>query len=304
MTTSASTSTASTSARSSRSASRRHAAAPRSSGKDAALELLQRGVADLMTSDGWRRALEFRRRFHTYSFFNMALILSQRPDAQLVAGYRTWQRVGRQVRKGEKGLGILAPMLKRDPDDPTEKVLTGFRLVKVFDIAQTDGEPVPVPEAPRLLEDDPEDLERLAGMEERLVEHCTSLGVALQFDLAPESRALGFYRPGKPEIVIRSDLGPVQRFKVLVHEAAHWQLHTGATDRSTAELEAESAAFLVAHALGVDTSSYSFAYLAGWAPSLDALMQAGERASKAADAILGILDARPESVRLGEGAAM
>ena len=298
--------TASTSTRSSRSSARRHATSPRSSGKDAALELLQRGVADLMTSSGWRRALEFRRRFHTYSFFNMALILSQRPDAQLVAGYRAWQRVGRQVRKGEKGLGILAPMLKRDPDadDPSERVLTGFRLVKVFDVAQTEGEPVPMPDAPRLLEDTPEDLERLAGLEERLVKHCTALGVALRFDLAPESRALGFYRPGKPEIVIRSDLGPVQRFKTLVHEAAHWQLHTGLTDRETAELEAESAAFLVAHTLGVGTSIYSFAYLAGWAPSLDALMQAGDRAAKAADAILDILDARPDTAQLRGEAAM
>lgn len=121
----------------------------------------------------------------------------------------------------------------------------------------------------------------------------------MRFDLAPESSALGFYRPGKPEIVIRSDLGPVQRFKTLVHETAHWKLHTGATERSIAELEAESAAFLVAHTLGVDTGSYSFAYLASWAPSLDALMQAGERASKAADAILDILDARPDPVRLG-----
>ena len=261
------------------------------SGKERALELLRSGVADLLSSAGWREALAFRRRFHSYSFFNTALIQSQRPDATLVAGFRAWQKHGRQVRKGEKGIAILAPMLKRDEDatDPSEKRVIGFRIVHVFDVSQTDGDPIPTPEPPLLLEDDPEDVERITGLHELLVEHCGASGVTVRFDLEPDSSALGYYRPNGPEIAVRSDLGPVQAFKTLTHEIAHWQLHTGQSDRHIAELEAESTAFLVADALGIDTSTYSFAYLAGWAPSLEALMQAGEAASKAADTILALL---------------
>src|SRR5690625_4915918 len=107
----------------------------------AALERLQTAVFDLLTSDGWIKALRFRAQFHSYSFFNSLLILSQLPTATLVSGYRKWKEMGRQVRKGERGIRILAPMLRKDPDDEERKVLTGFREVSVFDVSQTDGEP-------------------------------------------------------------------------------------------------------------------------------------------------------------------
>ena len=265
---------------------------PASSSKDAALELLHRGVSDLMTSEGWREALTFRRRFHAYSFFNTCLILAQKPDATLVAGYRTWQKSNRFVCKGEKAIRILAPMLRRDPDDPDEKVLVGFKSVPVFDVSQTDGEPLPKREPPKQLEDTPKDLGKVKDFAERLTRFCETQGATVRFGFEHPS-ALGVWRPTQREIAIRGDLSATQSLKTLVHEAAHMLLHTGADERRSAELEAESAAYLVCHAVGIDSSSYSFHYLATWTDSLEALVQAGERASQAANTILNALQEDP-----------
>jgi antirestriction protein ArdC len=246
-----------------------------------ALEILHAGVTHLMTSDGWREALKVKSRFHQYSFFNSMLILSQKPDATLVAGYRKWLELKRFVRRGEKGLVILAPMLKRDPDAPETTRLIGFKTAYVFDISQTDGEPLPQPVKPTLLAGDSERIQQLLA---QLEVFATSQGI--QVRLAVVGSALGVYRPLVRQISLRPDLKPLQRLKTFVHELAHALLHDLETQRNVAELEAESCAFLVCHELGLDTSQYSFAYLAHWAPSLEALIQAGERASRAAAQIL------------------
>ena len=270
--------------------------------KTEALGLLHRGVADLMTSDGWRRALEFRSRFHAYSFFNASLILAQKPEATLVAGYRRWQEAGRFVRKGEKGIAILAPLLRQDPEDPDNRVLVGFKTVYVFDVSQTEGEPVPRRPAPQLLEDTPQDRAKLAGLTYRLSAFCALRGVTVSFDFE-HPHALGVYQPGARRIAVKPGLTTSQAFKTLCHEAAHMLLHTGSEERSSAELEAETAAFLTCHALGVDTSSYSFAYLAIWAESLEALIQAGDRASKAADTLVEYLSASADAERVDQAVA-
>jgi len=256
----------------------------RPAGKSAALELLHQGVSDLMSSEGWRKALAFRRRFHQYSFLNSTMILAQKPEATLVAGYRAWQQNERQVRKGEKGIAILAPMLVKDRDDPDRKVLVGFRSVKVFDVSQTDGEPIPNPVRPQVLQDTPEDTAKLLGFDLALANYCASCGVTVRRDYQ-HAEALGYYNAHEKMIGVRQGLPAVQAFKTLVHESAHMLLHDRTKeqiDRARAELEAETTAFLVCHELGVDTSTYSFAYLAHWSGDLEALMQAGERASKAA----------------------
>mgnify|MGYP001039541126 FL=1 len=263
--------------------------------KQAALDILHKGVTDLMTSDGWKRALKFRQRFHNYSYMNTLLILAQRPDATLVAGYRTWQASNRFVRKGEKGIAILAPLLVRDPDDADQLNLVGFKTVYVFDLAQTDGEPIPQRDGPRLLMDTPDVQAKLAGLHFRLAMFCASQGVRVSWDFQHE-HALGVYRPATKHIAIRPGLSHTQAFKTLCHEAAHMLLHTGSEDRPSAELEAETTAFLVANALGIDTSTYSFAYLASWTDSLEDLIQAGDRASKAADQILEQLTADPDAI--------
>lgn len=159
----------------------------KSDSKLEALKLLQQGVADLMTSDGWKRALEFRSRFRTYSFFNTSLIQVQKPDATLVAGYGRWKQLNRFVRKGEKGIAILAPLLRQDPEDPEVRVLVGFKSVYVFDVSQTDGEPVPERPAPKLLEDTPQDRAKLTGLTYRLRAFCALRGVNVTFDFGRDS---------------------------------------------------------------------------------------------------------------------
>lgn len=266
----------------------------RQDSKQAALDILHKGVTDIMTSDGWKRALEFRQRFHNYSYMNTLLILAQRPAATLVAGYRTWQASNRFVRKGEKGIAILAPLLVRDPDDRDQLNLVGFKTVYVFDLSQTEGEPIPQRDSPRLLLDTPEAKVKLAGLHFRLAMFCASQGVRVSWDFQ-HKHALGVYRPATKHIAIRPGLSHTQAFKTLCHEAAHMLLHTGSENRHSAELEAETTAFLVANAIGIDTSTYSFAYLASWTDSLEDLIQAGDRASKAADQILGQLIADPDA---------
>jgi antirestriction protein ArdC len=264
---------------------------PMTTGSDhrsTALDILRRGVTDIMTSDGWKRALEFRNRFHRYSFFNTSLILAQKPDATYVAGYRAWQQHNRYVRHGETGITILAPILKPDPINPDEQTLTGFRPVKVFDISQTDGDPIPTKPAPRLLEDTPDDRARLITLTLTLARYCHRHGVSVTWDFQHPT-ALGAYYPDQRHIAIKASLSATQGFKTLVHEAAHMLLHAASDERHLAELEAETTAYLVCHALGIDTSSYSFAYLASWTDDIEAFIRAGDRASKTARTIVSAL---------------
>jgi len=247
-----------------------------------ALERLRTGVTALMTSSGWRAALEFRARLHTYSFLNSSLMLAQRPDATLVAGFRRWQELGRQVNRREKGIAILAPMLRTDPDDPDRKILTGFRTVYVFDVRQTSGEPIPEPPHPQRLEGDGP---LVQAATRHLITFAAQQGIAVRDDLTHPT-ALGAYVHATRVIRMRPDLAPLQYLKTLVHELAHALLHDPSVDqRHQAELEAESCAYLVCQELGLDTSAYSFAYLANWAPSLEALLQSGDRACRAATQI-------------------
>jgi N-terminal domain of anti-restriction factor ArdC len=143
---------------------------------DRARRLLEESVADLASSEGWTRYLESRSRFHSYSFGNVMLIAFQRPGATRVAGYRKWQELGRQVRKGERGISILAPMVRKvDRDDGTEpdRVVSGFRTVSVFDVSQTDGEPIPEHPCRVLTGDGPE------GLEAALLAHAAAEGLTV-----------------------------------------------------------------------------------------------------------------------------
>lgn len=253
--------------------------------KQAALDRLHQGVTDLMTSHGWQAALKFRSQFHTYSFFNTLLILNQRPDAQLVSGYRKWQELGRQVRKGEKGITILAPMLRKDENDEDKRILIGFKEVKVFDISQTDGEPIPTTPKPVILEGD---TSLITSAITSLEAFCVAQGITFDRCL-DHPRALGVYRHSDNSISLKPGLPKLQELKTFVHELAHALLHNPSSDRTVAELEAESAAYLTLHQLGLDTSDYTFAYLASWANDLGGLIDAGHNASKADDRILAHL---------------
>ena len=195
-------------------------------------------------------------KFHDYSFGNVMLILSQRPDASRVAGYRTWQTLGRQVRKGEKGITIIAPMmLKREAeqqeDDP-EKVLR-FKATSVFDVSQTDGNELP---QPAQMQGTPR--EHL----QRLEQFITGLGIVLELRM-DIGQAAGVSMGG--HICIRPELSPAERFSVLVHELAHEMLHHGEGaqrgDKQTRELEAEAVAYVVSSGIGLEPGTACSDYI-------------------------------------------
>jgi hypothetical protein len=208
-------------------------------------------------SDALRNYLRVMSRFHKYSWGNTLLIYSQRPDASHVAGFHAWLKLRRCVRKGEKGIAILAPMVgcKRvsdETEDAQARVL-GFRATHVFDIRQTDGEPLPEFATAK---GDPGDCA------EYLRRFVAAQGIALEFDykIAP---ARGMSSGGK--ITLLPDLPPTEAFAVLAHEVAHELLHRGErrhqTTHSLRETEAEAVAFVVCSAIGLDTNTASSDYI-------------------------------------------
>jgi antirestriction protein ArdC len=257
---------------------------------------LTEGVAALTGTQQWERWLRAQRSFHRYSFSNVLLILRQCPDATQVAGFHRWHELGRFVRKGERGIAILAPVTRRvDADDDSDAaglpVVTGFRPAYVFDVGQTDGEPLPEI-ARRLDGDDP------AGVSVRLEKVAAELGFSVTDTQLPGERN-GDCSHALRRIRIRDGIAPAQRVKTLAHELAHAILHEQFEDRGLAELEAESVAYIVCHELALDSSAYSFGYLAIWGRSGDeatrAITASGGRIATAARQILGALegDARP-----------
>ena len=249
-----------------------------------ALERLHAGVTELLNSQVWQDALKFKTRFHTYSFNNALLIYLQRPDATLVAGYRRWQKLGRQVCKGETSLAILAPIICKVADegsDEKERRVVGFRSAHVFDVSQTDGEPLPEMPSPTVLEGDSPAIRAVLA---RVEAFAASRGLPVCYRELREG-VFGLFSVTKRTITVRADLPPLQTLKTLVHELAHALLHAEPKPeekRHLCELEAESCAFLVLHELGLDTSRYTFPYLASWAENPDELLVAGEKAARAA----------------------
>jgi hypothetical protein len=227
------------------------------------LDQLTQGVLELTSSESWARWLRLGRRFHKYSFQNQVLILRQRPDATWVAGYRSWLHLGRQVRPGERAIRILAPCLAaEDPGDGQElpaPVLLGFRVARVFDVSQTSGAELPEPVKTLSGAGSAADLARLA-------QRALALGFQVQFVLLWGSRN-GDCSHALRRIRVRSGLPAAHQIKTLAHELAHALLHGPdyQGSRALAELEAESVAYLVCQELGVDSSEYSFGYVATWA---------------------------------------
>jgi len=201
-------------------------------------------------------------RFRTYSFLNVLLILRACPTARRVAGYQTWQSFGRQVKRGEKGIMILAPMFRKqtkqvpeaDSEDNSEgRALSGFRAVYVWDEQQTSGQPLPEIGGTK---GDP------GSFLPRLEHFVRSNGIELRYsgEIAP---ALGIAEQGR--IILRPDLSPAEAFATLVHEIAHSDLHFGQrraeTDKRIRETEAESVAHVVCTAIGLEVGTSSSDYI-------------------------------------------
>ena len=251
-------------------------------------ERLEQGVKDIFTSEMYTTYLRTMAKFHNYSFNNTLLIAMQRPDATLVAGFNAWKnKFNRYVKKGEKGIQIIAPAPikeveereKIDKDtglavlnengepemERVEYVVPRFRVTTIFDVSQTDGEPIPSLEVNELTAS-VKDYALLTSAIEQVSP------VPMRFDEI-EGDAKGYYSDADKEICIQVGMGESQTIKTMIHEVAHAMLHNSDSmkqrgeekDRLTKETEAESIAFTVCSVLGIDTSDYSFPYVASWA---------------------------------------
>lgn len=286
-------------------------------------------VGKLTDGAQWRRWLSFAVKFHDYSFANTLAILAQRPDATWVAGYERWKALGRQVRKGETGIAILAPITGRvatgesaapgaggdpaapgparngrpgpeqaGPDpagqkpaepepaaeaEPAVRVLRGFKIVHVFDVGQTAGDGPDPPARPAAATVTPQLLsgQAPAGLWDALVQIAEQRGYTVE--RGPCGGANGVTDYTARRITVRDDVDDAQAAKTMIHEIGHVLLHTpqdfgwGTTFgcRGQREVEAESVAFLVAAHHGLDTSSYTFAYVTGWAQRAATTERAG-----------------------------
>ena len=255
---------------------------------DSIMQSLESGVEELFTSNRYQEFLKTMAKFHNYSFNNTMLIAMQRPDATLVTSYKNWQSMGRQVMKGEKGITIIAPapykkmkekevldenqrpIMGTDGKPKTEKVevtVPHFKAVTVFDIAQTSGEPIQTL-APELLTAAVQDFDSFMQAIQKISP------VPIRFDEI-DGNANGYYHNADKEIVIKKGLSESQTLKTAIHETAHAKLHDREImeslgvekDRLTKEVEAESVAYCVCSSFGLDTSDYSFPYIAGWSSS-------------------------------------
>lgn len=227
-------------------------------------------VENLASSEAWQEFLDFSAKFHSYSLNNVLLLLGQNRWVTRVAGYRKWQELGRQVRKGEKSLKIFGYASKviqeKDKAAGLEEVRKAYYpTLSVFDISQTEPIPGadPIPEvATQLQGDDP------AGIQAATRSYLESLGwtVTIETLRGPNGYTM---TDGSKKIVLADGLSEAQAAKTLLHEAAHALLHADTEDtrengRQLREIEAESTAYIVAGALGIDSSPYSIGYLAGW----------------------------------------
>jgi antirestriction protein ArdC len=255
----------------------------------AAHDLLVSAVESLVNGEDWQKMLSVASRFHHYSANNVFMILRQRPDATRVAGYRTWQSLGRQVRKGERGLVILAPCrytreVERD-DGTTEKVsaVRGFTTTHVFDVSQTDGDPLPDC-GPSLLEGS-----GVAGLWDLLAGQVKAAGFTLE--RGDCAGANGRTDMTVRTVRVRDDVSEAQATKTLIHELAHVLLHqdiaTYFTCRGRCEVEAESVAYLVCQSVGLVSDGYSFPYIAEWSEGKSEVIQS--TAARVLDAARRIL---------------
>ncbi|WP_119069981.1 ArdC family protein [Rubrobacter indicoceani] len=241
-----------------------------------AMQMLDEGVEKILDSESFKRYLAFAARFHVYSANNCMLILLQKPSATRVAGYGNWRGLGRQVKRDERGIDILAPVFRTVEDEETgEKIraICAFKVVRVFDISQTIALPgaEPLPEKPH-----PETLSGSSSTAAHLIvalkKMCRDEGLEVRESddeinaRYPTANAL--YSPVKKLILLKETLSGDQKTKSLLHEYVHHVMHRDAirtgVERPLIEAEAEGAAYAVLSYFGLDTSGYSFAYVAHW----------------------------------------
>lgn len=287
---------------------------------------LEKGIQDLYSSDKYKEYLSVMSKFYHYSINNTILIAIQKPDATLVAGYSAWEKkFKRFVRKGERGIKILAPcpytikkeVPKMDSQTQTpmrdengkiimEQIavtIPTYKVVSVFDVSQTDGK-----ELPSIAVD------ALTGKVERYDDFFKALtetaAIPVGFEkLRPELH--GYYSVTDKSIVLAEGMSELQTLKTFIHEIAHSMLHGKEgeehyIDRSTKEVQAESVAYTVCQHYGLDTSDYSFGYIAGWSQTkgLDELKDSLSVIHKTAQTIIDCVDKKVMEIQKGREAEL
>ena len=278
---------------------------------------LEAGIQDLFESESFKNYLKTLSKFHDYSLNNTILIAMQKPDATLVAGYTAWQKnFSRQVLKGETGIRILAPtpykkQMEVDRIDPAtgrailnpdgstandlkEVMIPAFMVVNVFDVSQTDGKPLPTIGVNELTGD----VQQYEVFFNALKQACP---VPIGFEMI-DTGTKGYYHTVDHRIALQEGMSQVQTIKTLIHEMAHQKLHSidpkdmppdePRLTRNAKEVEAEAVAYTVAQHYGIETSDYSFAYIAGWSHGKDTpeLKASLDRIRKAADELIRDID--------------
>ena len=276
-------------------------------------QMLEEGVHKVFESDNYKNYLNIMSKFHNYSINNTLLIARQNPDATLVAGFKSWEKnFGRHVKKGEKGIKILAPSPYKkkvlvelvDPvsreimldingnpvKEETEVNMTAYRIVAVFDVSQTEGNPLPQIGVAELTGN----VDEYELFVEALKQ---STSVPISFENI-SGVAKGYYNPVTASIAVKAGMPESQTVKTMIHEIAHSILHNDILDeaekkdRQTKEVEAESVAYTVCQHFGIDTSDYSFGYIAGWSSSKETeeLKQSLETIQKTASGLINDIE--------------
>jgi antirestriction protein ArdC len=281
-------------------------------------EQLKSAIEKLLESKKFKDFVVFQAKFRKYSLYNTILIWSQKPDATYVAGIKTWNSLGRKVRKGEKGILIFAPVLVREQQKTCEKAtnsnesiepadetfseteeekstysLVGFKPVYVFDISQTEGKPIP----------EMEQMNRFRIYTD--IEHLyrrvlTSSPVPVEEK--PLSGGLkGFYSPSEKKIVLSAELNPEERVLTLLHELAHhYTLEHGGEvlEKVSSEVVAEGAACVTAAYFGLDTMEPSAAYMSLWAREADLVLKCGETIRGVANRLIDEIEKVEEALKM------
>lgn len=286
---------------------------------------LEQGIMELFDSDRYKEYLRVMSKFHNYSFNNTLLIAMQKPDASLVAGFQSWKNnFKRNVVKGEKGIKILAPspfkikqeMEKIDPatqkpvigadgkpvKEEKEITIPAFKVVSVFDVSQTEGKELP-DIAVDMLTGDVECFKDIFAALEK------TSPVPIGFEKI-EGNSHGYYHLEEKRIAIDEGMSELQTIKTAIHEIAHAKLHdidpnapkeeqAGRPDRRTREVQAESVAYAVCQHYGLDTSDYSFGYVAGWSSGreLDELKSSLETIRSTAAEIINSIDEHLQEIQ-------
>ena len=286
-------------------------------------EKLEQGVREVFASGRYTEYLNTMSKFHLYSYGNILLILMQNPAATHVAGFQAWKKnFGRNVKTGERGIRILAPcpyrrFVEQEKRDQNGKPILGadgaplkertlvqflkYRAVTVFDISQTEGRELPSIGVSELHGD--------ISHYKELADAITSVSPVPILYAAPPGAAKGCFNHLTEEIIIRPGMSQTQTIKTMLHEISHASLHRRknseppSKDRRTREVEAESVAYVVCQHFGIDTSEYSFGYVAGWSSGkeLDELKASLDTIRTcAADLIDAIEEKLPDCIKWNE----